>query len=560
MSGFSSFSFISRRKVRYLSGLFAILILGGLFLHPVEAPKTAQAAPALVGPVRWGYYVRQQTSLDSLKQNIQNLDAISPYYFVLGKSGQISGSDQPEVTNLAKSRGVKVLPMLQNSAELDEFHPLISNPEQVKSLIDQIDNLVWANGYDGFHIDFENLNAEDRPYLTQFMAALYARLKPKGKYVTMAVPAKYRDVTTGWAGPFDYAALAPSLDLVTIMAYDYSYSGGKDGPVAPISWVNSVSAYAASQFGAGKVLLGIPFYGYDWNLTKGGKASSHSYSGTMELVQQYNGTVNFDENYQSPFADYIQNGDHHRVWFENARSMAAKIEVVSKNNLGGWAAWRLGHENSDFWPVIGSIANPTRPVAAVRNSPAKMYFQETGHTLGSIFMKYWQKYGGLAQFGYPWTEEFEERNPSDGKVYIVQYFERARFEYHPEYAGTFSEVLLGLLGNQLTEKRRNEPPFQRIEAVAGTKDRYYFQETGHTLGGAFKKYWDSNGSLPIYGFPITEEFTEINPSDGKVYIVQYFERNRFEYHPENAGGKYEVLLGLLGNQVMKQKGWLSLTR
>jgi spore germination protein YaaH len=546
------------RAIRYLSTLFVILLLSGLFLYSAETPETAQAkASGLPSPVRWGYYVRIQSSLDSIKQNIQNLDAVSPYYFVLGKNGQITGSDQAEVTGLAKSKGVKVIPMVQNSAALDDFHALISNPDQVKSIIDQIDYLVWANGYDGFHIDFENLNADDRPYLTQFMAALYARLNPKGKLVTMAVAAKYRDVTTGWAGPYDYAALAPSLDLVSIMAYDYSYSGGKDGPVAPINWVNSVSAYSASQFGAGKVLMGIPFYGYDWNLTKGGNASSRSYQSTMDVVQKNNGTFGFDETFQSPFADYTQDGDRHRIWFENARSMTAKMEVMRKNNLGGWAAWRLGHEGSDFWPVVASVANPTRPVPFVANSPAKIYFKETGHTLGSIFMKYWQKYGGLAQFGYPWTEEFEERNPSDGKVYIVQYFERARFEYHPEYAGTFSEVLLGLLGNQLTEQRRSETPFQRIAPVSGTKDLYYFQETGHTLGGTFKKYWDSNGGLPIYGFPTSEEFTEINPSDGKVYRVQYFERNRFEYHPENAGNKYEVLLGLLGNQVMKQKGWIT---
>ncbi len=549
------------RAIRYAGSLFVVLIVAGLFLHSTNTPPTAEAfARGLSTPVRWGYYIRTQTSLDSLKQNINNLDAVSPYYFGLNKSGQITGNDQPEVTNLLKSKGVKVLPMLQNNAALDEFHALISRPDQVKNIIDQIDYLVWANGYDGFHIDFENLNADDRPYLTQFMAALYARLNPKGKLVTMAVAAKYRDVTTGWAGSYDYAALAPSLDLVTLMAYDYSYSGGSAGPVAPVNWVNSVGAYAASQFGAGKVLLGIPFYGYDWNISKGGKATSRSYQGMLDTVQQNKGTFSYDETYQSAFGDYTENGEKHRVWFENPRSMEAKMDVMRKNNLGGWAAWRLGHEGADFWPVIGTIVNPTRPVAAVPNTATKIYFKETGHTLGGTFKKYWDKYGGLAQFGYPWTEEFEEKNPSDGKTYVVQYFERARFEFHPEYAGTFSEVLLGLLGNQLTEQRRSEPPFQRLAPVPGTKDRYYFQETGHTLGGTFKKYWDANGGLPIYGFPITEEFTETNPSDGKVYTVQYFERNRFEYHPENAGGKYEVLLGLLGNQLMKQKGWLSLTR
>jgi spore germination protein YaaH len=548
--------YLSLGKVKYFGALFVVLMVALLLLHSSESPKVAEAR-VLDGPVRWGYYIKTQTSLDSLKQNIQNLDAVSPYYFSLQKTGQITGSDQPEVTNFIKSKGVKVIPMVQNVAALDDFHALISKPDQVKNLVDQVDYLVWANGYDGFHIDFENINADDRPYLTQFMSALYARLKPKGKLVTMAVAAKTRDVTTGWAGSYDYAALAASLDLVTVMSYDYSYSGGSAGPVAPVNWVNSVAAYSASQFGAGKVLLGIPFYGYDWNVSKGGKAVSHSYQATQDTVKQFNGTFGYDETFQSPYADYTQDGDKHRIWYEDARSMAAKMEVMRKNNLGGWAAWRLGHEGADFWPVIATVINPTRRVPAPPASSGRIYFEQTGHSLGGVFKKYWDKYGGLAQFGYPWTEEFEERNPSDGKTYVVQYFERARFEYHPENAGTFYEVLLGLLGNQLTESRRGEPPFQRIAPFQGTKDRYYFQETGHSLGGTFKKYWDANGGLPIYGFPITEEFTEVNPSDGKVYTVQYFERNRFEYHPENKGTKYEVLLGLLGNQVMKQKGWIT---
>src|SRR5215212_9907914 len=80
----------------------------------------------------------------------------------------------------------------------------------------------------------------------------------------------------------------------------------------------------------------------------------------------------------------------------------------------------------------------SRPAPEVKD-PNKIYFAETGHYMGTVFYNYWQKYGGLAQFGYPFTEEFEERNPTDGKIYVVQYFERARFERHPEFAGTFYE-------------------------------------------------------------------------------------------------------------------------
>jgi len=191
------------------------------------------------------------------------------------------------------------------------------------------------------------------------------------------------------------------------------------------------------------------------------------------------------------------------------------------------------------------------------HSTDNLFFLETGHNLGGAFRAYWQSHGGLAQFGFPRTEPFREVNASDGKLYTVQYFERNRFEYHPENKGTPFEVQLGLLGNQLTGKQRDRanPAFQ-LTPNRNFPGGIFFEQTGHNLANGFKAYWEANGGLAIYGYPISEEFDEVNPEDGKTYTVQYFERNRFEYHPENKGTKYEVLLGLLGNSLLKDKGWL----
>jgi hypothetical protein len=198
-------------------------------------------------------------------------------------------------------------------------------------------------------------------------------------------------------------------------------------------------------------------------------------------------------------------------------------------------------------------------IAGVRPNQltTNLYFPETGHNLSGDFRAYWQQNGGLAQFGFPRTEPFREVNPSDGKLYTVQYFERNRFEYHPENKGTPFEVQLGLLGNQLA----TETAGAGAQAFKATVDRHfpggrYFEQTGHNLAAGFKIYWEAHGGLSIYGYPISEEFDEMNPEDGKTYTVQYFERNRFEYHPENKGTPYEVLLGLLGNNLLKNKGWL----
>lgn len=86
--------------------------------------------------------------------------------------------------------------------------------------------------------------------------------------------------------------------------------------------------------------------------------------------------------------------------------------------------------------------------------------------------------------------------------------------------------------------------------------RRYFAETQHTLSGKFLAYWEANGGLALFGLPLTEEFREVNPADGQEYTVQYFERARFEHHPERQGTPAEVQLGLLGRQALVARGWL----
>jgi dienelactone hydrolase len=162
--------------------------------------------------------------------------------------------------------------------------------------------------------------------------------------------------------------------------------------------------------------------------------------------------------------------------------------------------------------------------------------------LHGLFLGYWERNGGVGQFGYPITDELEE----DGRT--VQYTERARFEWHRDKRDTPSEVLLSLLGNQLVAGR-TEAPFRRVSAA---QTGVYFSQTGHSLAEPFLSYWQQNGGLPVYGYPISEAFDERNAADGKIYRVQYFERNRMEYHPEARGTRYEIQLGLLGKEFYRR--------
>lgn len=181
------------------------------------------------------------------------------------------------------------------------------------------------------------------------------------------------------------------------------------------------------------------------------------------------------------------------------------------------------------------------------------YFAPTGHTLRGPFRAYWEAHGGLAQFGYPLTEVYSETNPTDGQVYQVQYFERNRFELHPEHAGTPYEVLLGLLGRTISADQAGTAPFQPL-AAAPPAPVPFFPATGHTLAPEFADYWHAHGGLAVYGYPISEPFTEVSATDGKPYTVQYFERNRLEYHPALPAA-FRVSLGLLGGDILRDRGW-----
>jgi hypothetical protein len=189
------------------------------------------------------------------------------------------------------------------------------------------------------------------------------------------------------------------------------------------------------------------------------------------------------------------------------------------------------------------------PTAAVPDpkDPNVSYFQVVGHTLRGAFRDYWEQHGGLTQFGFPITEEFQEVSPTDGKTYSVQYFQRARFEHHPENGPPYN-VLLGLLGRTVTAGREHEGPFLPAQP-SGAPGTLYFKETGHNMGREFASYWREHGGLAVYGYPISEPFPEVSPSDSKVYLAQYFERNRLEWHPE-LPDPYKVSLGLLGVQVV----------
>jgi hypothetical protein len=172
------------------------------------------------------------------------------------------------------------------------------------------------------------------------------------------------------------------------------------------------------------------------------------------------------------------------------------------------------------------LALPARAQSYARTFP------ETGKTVSGALLVYWVTHGGLPQLGYPISEPFLETSETDGKPYIVQYFERAKLELHPENAAPF-DVMPALLGNMVYNSKY---PDGAPDQQASTVNPIEFSETGKTLGGEFREYWEANGGAAQFGYPISNEFQEKSPLDGNTYPVQYFERAELELHPATQSG------------------------
>ncbi len=196
-------------------------------------------------------------------------------------------------------------------------------------------------------------------------------------------------------------------------------------------------------------------------------------------------------------------------------------------------------------PAAG--ASPTAAPSSyggVIRGDAICFPDKTDFCIAGRFRQYWEQHGSLPINGYPLSDEFTQ-TLEDGKQYTVQYFERVRMEYHPEFKAP-DDVLLGQFGRRILADVPNAPTAS-VPPTAGGRS---FPETGHAVSGAFLEYWQNTGGLAQYGYPLSEVFTQ-RLEDGREYQVQYFERARFEVHPEIRGTN-NILLGQFGRRILAE--------
>ena len=342
---------------------FALLLAPGPLVDPPApddgaTPIVDSVNPIAVTPsskprmIRWVYTLGTQLP-DAVRQHPEDVDVISPGWFHLDAHGDVYGNDVPQITRWAHDHGIKIMPIVDNDEfDGDSAHSILVDGAIQTRALNGLQWMVNNYNYDGVNIDWENIYSSDRDLFSGFMANVYSRIhKEVGKTVTLALGSKTREDYTGFAGPFDYAKLAPNFDLAVIMTYDQHYAGGEPGPVASIQWVDDVINYATKSIPASKLLLGLPFYGYNWNVTLGGWARAMSYTDIVQTVFDHGSSIQMDPASQTPVYTYSNASGTHQIWFENSTSLQAKLALAAKHNLGGWGAWRAGLEDKHVWSL-----------------------------------------------------------------------------------------------------------------------------------------------------------------------------------------------------------------
>lgn len=276
------------------------------------------------------------------------VDIVAPSWYYLDDTadGNVTGGwdassgDYAKFVAAAHGRNLKVLPVIQSSwATTKTADTVLASPTTRARLLSEIKERILSINADGIVIDFEYMSNATGPYLTQFMKELYAELHPLNKLVVQAVMARTGSET--WLEEFDYSALAQYVDYLHIMTYDYSKAA--PGPIAPLDWSKRVLQYTRSEgVDMSKVLMGIPYYGADWWTADTGANPTYSRrsGGMAELAALAPGPIQRDAS-QIPYFTYSDASGAHTVYYDDAQSWKAKLELLNQYHLGGIGAWSL---------------------------------------------------------------------------------------------------------------------------------------------------------------------------------------------------------------------------
>jgi len=302
-------------------------------------------------------------NMDILRKTLPNLTFLSIFSYEVQTDGSLK--DINDTALIREARAARVAPLMV-IANLDESgfnsdlaHTVLNDQAVQDNLINNITTTLRNKNYYGVDVDFENVYPYDRQSYNNFLRRLTGTLRPLGYSVSSAVAPKTSADQPGILyEAHDYPVHGALLNHVVLMTYDWGYAFGPPMAVAPLNEIRKVLQYAVTAIPRRKILMGIPNYGYDWTLpyTEGTSAKLVTNTGAVDLAFSVGANIKFDQTAMAPFFNYYDSsGKQHVVWFEDARSILAKLTLANEFGLGGVSYWNINRYFPQNWLIVGSV-------------------------------------------------------------------------------------------------------------------------------------------------------------------------------------------------------------
>ncbi|OEF99438.1 spore gernimation protein [Vulcanibacillus modesticaldus] len=349
---------IDPRELARINGIsyWGILMIGQrLYIPP--GPKPAIEVN--------GYIESFEKVTEKQKQEVKNLASyltyLAPFSFQANRDGTLTPPPLNDLPNIAKANGITNILVVTNQ-EKGQFskelaHVILTDQEISNKLLQNIINTANQLGFKDVHFDFEFIDPADTQAYNRFLLKAKNVLKKSGFMLSTALAPKISKEQKGaWYTAHDYEAHGKIVDFVVLMTYEWGYTYSTPQPVSPIGPVTQVVNYALTEMPAKKILLGQNMYGYDWKepFKYGGEAAKAlSPQQAIELAKRENVAIKYDYKAQAPYFKYVdKDGQKHEVWFEDARSIQAKFDLIKIMGLRGISYWKLGLSFPQNWLLL----------------------------------------------------------------------------------------------------------------------------------------------------------------------------------------------------------------
>ena len=294
------------------------------------------------------------------------LTYLAPFSYTINRDGSLNPPPLNNFKQIAEANNTSLTLVISNIEEgafSSEIAHIILTVKAVQNkFFDQIINIATTVGFTDVHFDLEFIPPEDREAYHSFLRHAKERFSQAGLLLSTALAPKTSATQKGILyEAHDYRVHGEVADFVILMTYEWGYSAGPPMAVSPINEVRKVVEYALTEIPANKILLGQNMYGYDWTLpfVAGGEiAQALSPQQAVDLARKQHVAIEYDSTAQAPFFTYIDSEDkQHEVWFEDARSIQAKFDLIRELNLRGIAYWKLGLAFPQNWLLLSNQFN-----------------------------------------------------------------------------------------------------------------------------------------------------------------------------------------------------------